>query len=952
MKCASNTLLLTLSLIMSATSAHSAPLPRASRLTASSHLAAGTSQLDFSEAARLRRQATLAGGLESAYARLDAIFAASMDSGARSKVLRTRAVMKWWDGDVPPALEASDAALELEESPAAILLKGRLLDVQGQAADAAIWYEKARAGSRDAPSRSLLDLRLAVISATERRPEALADLAKTRSVEASRRTASVLALLGYPTAAIALLQERGGSAASYVDQVRLANWAMAARDSSGATSFAWRAFQDAHNGADQRYALALMIEAFRSAGDLMSAARFLAAQPSSPEVEQARLDLLLELGKYDEAITLVDRSREDKIRQQLPRILKISGRETEAEAEYRRLLQAHPQEPQWYDDLATLYLKQGRRNEATVLYSRFFETNRDRIDVLTGGARRMIAMGLGDEARARLEEIAEDPNLAVPIKQFLAEEALEQGRNTEAEALLAELQRLRPADVSLLMEVSDDYERLGRKDQALNVLAGLEASGQILDYDQQLHMADLAFGLGRPEEALVRWRKLWNQSDTPARKSYLRRQIIKGASRLRQLDELAAELERRIDGETNARNDLDLLVEIRISQQDDIRARSAVERYATKGRMSETERLEQLAAIHSRLHQYAALDEDLSRLAEADPENADVHLRRLIVNTLSHPIEGKGEADRTRRVEELLARLRETAGQDDVENARFAAGVYAAAGMTDRAVEQYRRVVALAPADMDSLLELTSLLGRSGRRREAVALLQYEVESTDDPALLSAAISGLLDVLSSDPEAPAEQRVPADLVQASLAWAKRTVLERMIGGDDNARLFSLLGDVAQQRGEFGLQLRALEATMPTAGNQRADTLRQLIALTSERKPDANGAGDSSQKVMFARRLIALQQPLPPKVYANLAQALLEEGDLAGAERAFALMEDVEGLVNPDKLREDAYARSGHPDLALGAYKMAPRRGQDVSDPNFKGAVPIEQAGEQGDSAKR
>lgn len=86
---------------------------------------------------------------------------------------------------------------------------------------------------------------------------------------------------------------------------------------------------------------------------------------------------------------------------------------------------------------------------------------------------------------------------------------------------------------------------------------------------------------------------------------------------------------------------------------------------------------------------------------------------------------------------DLLARPQESIGHADVENARFAATTYAAIGMTDKAVEQ---VVAPAPADLDGLIELTSLLGRLGR---AVALLQYEIENTNDPALLSTAISGL-----------------------------------------------------------------------------------------------------------------------------------------------------------------------------------------------------------------
>ena len=102
-----------------------------------------------------------------------------------------------------------------------------------------------------------------------------------------------------------------------------------------------------------------------------------------------------------------------------------------------------------------------------------------------------------------------------------------------------------------------------------------------------------------------------------------------------------------------------------------------------------------------------------------------------------------------------------------------------------------------------------------------------------------------------------------------------------------------------------------------AGDQKPAVLRQLISLTSASE---TGAGDPVRKAIYGRRLVAMRKPYPPEVYADIAQTLLKAGDVAGAERAFALMGDIGGLVNVDALRGQAYAEAGMTREALARYE--------------------------------
>ncbi len=124
-----------------------------------------------------------------------------------------------------------------------------------------------------------------------------------------------------------------------------------------------------------------------------------------------------------------------------------------------------------------------------------------------------------------------------------------------------------------------------------------------------------------------------------------------------------------------------------------------------------------------------------------------------------------------------------------------------------------------------------------------------------------------------------------------LDWTKRHILERIAVDGATPRLLGLLADVAAADADHDLQIRATEAQVAAAGEQRGYVLRELVTLSGGGTAEGSAAviGDPARKLVYARRLLALGKSFPPDLYADLARTLLLRGDEAGAERAFAMM---------------------------------------------------------------
>ncbi|MCD7099520.1 hypothetical protein [Stenotrophomonas sp. MMGLT7] len=909
------------------------------------------SRLDVAATDRIYRHALLSdAGVDGLYRRLDAISQSDAASGERAMALLARAYMQWRQGDGAQALAAVEQALALAHGVDACLLKARLLDARGDTAAAADWYRQALAGSQDPAEQELLRLRLALLDGSDP-AAALSALARQRPQPYRNRAAVVLALLGQPQQALALYQVDAQAGDAYAQQVRAAGWAIAAGQHAVAREYAWAAFGHAGNAIDQRYALALLMESYRSEGTLAAAIGFLQAQPPRPELEQATVDALLELQRYDAAIALVRGSRNPELRQRLPGILELAGRRQDLAAEYRQLIAQQPHRLEWYGGLAALYMAEGDEAQALAVYRQAFAGNRGRTGVLVAAARQMAAMGLQEQALELLGSAGDAPSLAIETGFFRFDTLLAQGQDAQAAQALRELQRRVAADDPLLVEIADGYERLQQPQQALEVLLGLERHRrQALDYDLQVRIADLALKTGRAEQSLARWRILWAQARLPARRSYLERQIVKVARSLGRLDELADGLEAQLARGEVQRSGLDLLVAVALAQDDRARAEAAVTRYAGAGSADRVQGLQQLADLYARLGDAPRFEQTLRRLVQADPENAELYLRRLALSTLRQSPRSavdEPESVQVQRVEQLLAGLQPGAGHDSVEDNRFAAGVYAMAGLDDQAIAGYRRALALAPDDADSLLQVADLLGRRQRGGEAATMLQYVADSAAEQKTFALAIDALAGVFAAEPVNPRRGDDRAQSAGRVLGWAQRRVMERIVSGGDDYPLYALLADLGQQQADFGLQLRAYDNSLALAGEQRPLILRQLVTLASGSTDAGAGPaiGDNRRKLVYGRRLIALKRQFPPDFYADLGRSLLAEGDQLGAERAFAAMTDIGGLVDIAQVKGDAYAGEGYVDQALVNYSQALARDQDNLGLVLKTSILLEQRGQ-------
>lgn len=167
---------------------------------------------------------------------------------------------------------------------------------------------------------------------------------------------------------------------------------------------------------------------------------------------------LAERGRYDEAERLLRRlmgGRGDWGNHlQLGDIQSRAGRLAEAEASFRRVLAARPNNPAAFGGLAGVLAKQGRTDEADALFARAEAVGRDARDAgrLRAERLRLRAAGIGDPvAQAGLYRAAVAADPANPwLRLEFARALRRQGRTAEGRQVLADLTQARdPAPEAL-----------------------------------------------------------------------------------------------------------------------------------------------------------------------------------------------------------------------------------------------------------------------------------------------------------------------------------------------------------------------------------------------------------------------------------------------------------------------------------------------------------------------
>lgn len=858
--------------------------------------------------------------------RVTADLARQCADAARAQAARVRACLlqshlEWRHGRAAQAMAAVDAGLAVAPTDDLTYHKARLLDAAGRAVDAREWYGRAIERTTSPALRESIRLRLTFLDAVGQNVESLTALAKTRPREFRNRTAIALAILDFDKQAAALYEVYGDGAERFRQHVRVAQWAIQAKEAARAQAEAWSAVRTATVERDRNYGLSLLVEAHLLDRSLDRLLDRLASQPTlTPEEQRVRVDLLRQTGRFADAIALFSsahgRDLNPELRRELLRMYRDAGRTQEMLDEYTRLMTAEPASVEWPEGLGQYYLELGDQASARKVWEAFLGRNTD-VGVLLAGADALSAFGLHDLAmtatdRAGAAATSDEVKAQVRLTQFELYRA--RGLVNEAEQVLVQLEGALPATAPLRIDLADAWERLQRLDRAASTLETFGKARGGLGIDEQMRLAWMLDSTGRRDDALAIWKGLWSGENLAARRKLVEERLLMLAAELGSLGELAVELEGKLAAGRAEPREVSLLVSLYTKVGDSVSAIDVVTAAAAQPgatRKSAIDSLKEQAQIYLALADYGEFRRLTERLIDLDPENKTDYLQSLLINHIEAGAAGMSrEEDPAAQLRVWLAELRKVGG--DAAGAEFEAGVLDMAGQRDQAIESYRRALALHPDRADDHLLLADLLRQAGRQAEAITSLQYLTEVAESDELFLVAIDGITNMRTASP--------------AIVKWAQRRALERLTERDDKIYLYEMLAELAEENKDAAGYIAALEASLAHADSRRSHVLRELMAATADittyEASQRTAEPNRDLNVAFGRRLVALGEELPPDVYVELGRTFIAMNDAASARRAFELAVDRTGRADLVVTAAQLFERGGFDAEAAREYERA------------------------------
>ena len=387
--------------------------PPAHAATALSELIASletAERFDPDKLAAVYRETVLSGdGIDRAVARLRAYArGVALSPEGQAACHLAIAHLQWRDGAIEEAVVSSDKALESSPTREALLLKARLLDAGGEEDSARDWYQRAAEAYGESDEQWLIRVRLAMMEVSARNVETLEELASQRDQDFRNQAAVVLALLGRPDRAIALYQPLAEAGKLYQQHMRLSEWALKAESHDLAREQAWLGYATAPVRADRLYALSLLAESYRTAGEQDLLLEDLAQRdPDDQDLLRLRVETLIETEDYHQAIRLYEQLEGSEAdiaeRRRLVALYEAAGDTDAMVREYRRMMDAEPDQVQWYDGLAAHYLNVADNDAALAVWETLEARNAASAGVLVEGARLMLEMGFVDESVEMVE---------------------------------------------------------------------------------------------------------------------------------------------------------------------------------------------------------------------------------------------------------------------------------------------------------------------------------------------------------------------------------------------------------------------------------------------------------------------------------------------------------------------------------------------------------------------
>ena len=826
-----------------------------------------------------------------------------------------------------------------------MLFKARLLDARGEREAARDWYLRAEGAAEGVDEQWPVRVRLAMMETTGREAQKLEDLVAEQDQALRNQVAIVLALLGRPERAIALYRPLEETGPLFRQHLRLADWASRSGEHERSREHAWLAYGEASLREDKLYALALIAESYREAGQLDLLIDDLEdGAAGHDDLMRLLMDTLVETGQYARAINLYRQLGETEVspgaRRRLIDFYRLAGDTGAMVEEYRRLMEAEPEAVHWYDGLASHYVNQADDDSALDVWYLLEDRNPHRPEVLVTAAWSMVQMGFRAESAEMIENYMQVSGPDVGALTFLFEAWLDGGNELYAYEALLRLEEFLPPGAAELRDVAQAYERLNVPTEAVRIYEAIRDSRGDLGYDEKLRLAWLYETMDRRHDALSMYRQLWAEAENPARRSLVESRLLELAARLGAVGDVAAELEGMLASGAASRPDIDLLVRIYAETRDELAAIETIEEYSAATGATETSHLQQLARAYRLMENHSGHDRALRRLYEVDPENREVHARNIILNMVTHDL-ASGSNQRFEEIGNWVGELRRIDPQG--VRGEFEASVYSLAGFEEEAIQSYRRALAEQPENSENLLLMADLMNSGGRGGEAVAMLQYYAENAVDDNDFVVAVDGLINL--SGPRTFG--RTPASGAAAILDWTRRVILERIAGRADKFYLYELLSQIARETGDTEASFSSLESSLAEAGLRRPAILRELLTMATPYTGFggySTGAGDPARQLKHGRRLVALRQHLPPEVHTQIGQTLLQSGDVKGAERALEMMDDVSGLIDIDLAKAEMFEQAGRFEESQTYFNRAYNLNRDSLELMHKTALLLESSG--------
>ncbi len=731
------------------------------------------------------------------------------------------------------------------------------------------------------------------------------------------RAANVLAVQNRHADALKLFTITGTGTGRFRSASRVTEWAIRANERDRAIETAWQAVESAALKRDRNYALALLVESYRLKEKTKGVEALVDEfkrrndefEPMTTEMQRVWIDLLRELGRYDDAIALFRKTTGAssnftvEMRRELLELEGEAGNTEQMLATYRELIEAEPDELAWRGGLTQILLERGDKEEAVKLWDKYV-TQTDRVSVLMNAAQTLGELGLDRLASKAVERMFELRRNHGQALLYWADLQQRRGNVEGAEVTLNRVQALEDVGDDVRAELASAFERIGRQDKAIEVNEAIRATREVVAEDLEMRLAWLYSEVGDEDKALDQWLALWRKITSIPRRRYVEDRLMTVASRLGTLADIAIEIEEKLSDGTADSREAGLLVRIYSRVNDSVAATEISEEYMSQTGKDVVEQLQEKGRIYQICNDYWNYEKVIEQLIEVDPEGETEYLRQLALSMLE-----RGKAQDARKV---LMNLRSADDGKDSIGGEFEAGVLSLVGMKDEAADAYRQAIATHPDRIESYLLLANLLKENDQTDRAVGMFQYLAENAERDDLFTIAIDGLLNMEAKG---------------RNMQWARRITLERLAGREDKNYLYQLLSDLSSEVNDKAGQIRAMENSLAVSGSRRLSVLRECMELSSKIRggvyysSSSRGPTNKGNLPFFAfgRRLIGLNELMPPQVFLDLGKAFLDDGDTQSAERTFGMARNLADPRSYQRQVAEIFEKAGKIPEALARY---------------------------------